>query len=157
MQKLKFILTIVAILSLHSIGRAASPLSTSASSPTEETFGTDKSPSKESIRIAQMKFYSALSLSEYEKLKGKKLNFFEKIAFKSSQQSMKKMLKAYSDGEGPSIFQKIGWLCKGILLGPIALLIGYLFFKDEERELIKWIWFGFAGFVIILLLVLFVA
>lgn len=66
------------------------------------------------------------------------------------------MLKHYSYGDSPTVLQKISWLLKGILLGPIALLIGYLFLKDEERKLIKWIWFGFAGWLIILGIILFV-
>jgi hypothetical protein len=67
---------------------------------------------------------------------------------------MKKMLKHYEFGDEPTTLQKISWLLKGLLFGPIALLIGYLFFKDEERELIKWIWFGFAGFTIIVVALL---
>jgi hypothetical protein len=64
------------------------------------------------------------------------------------------MLKQYDYGDGPNTLSKISWLLKGLLLGPIALLIGYLFLKDDDRELIKWIWFGIAGFAILVAAIL---
>jgi lipoprotein signal peptidase len=64
---------------------------------------------------------------------------------------MKRLLKSYDYGDGSTILQKISWLLKGILLGPIAVLLAYIFLKDEERELIKWAWFGCIGFAAILI------
>ncbi|HSN09946.1 MAG TPA: hypothetical protein VLS85_12980, partial [Hanamia sp.] len=84
--------------------------------------------------------------AEYGKLRGKQLNFLERISFRLSQHRMKHMLKNYEYGDGPGTLQKISWLIKGLLFGPLALIIGYLFLKDDDRELIKWIWFGFIGF-----------
>lgn len=110
----------------------------------------------EKMKVLQMQRFAKMTLGDYEKLKGHRLNFFEKLSFKTSKRRINKILTRYSYGDGPTVVQKIGWLCKGILLGPIALLIGYLFLKDEERELIKWIWFGFAGWLIILGIILFV-
>lgn len=66
------------------------------------------------------------------------------------------MLNQYDYGE-VGTFQKINWLVKGLVLGPIVVLLGYLFLQDEERELIKWAWFGFAGWVIIVAAILLVA
>lgn len=115
----------------------------------------DKNPNlKKELRLAQLKLYTSLSVQEYEKLRGKKLNFFQKLSFKLSQRRMKNVLKAYSYGDGPSVFQKIGWLCKGILLGPLAVILAYAFLKDEERELIKWAWFGCIGFAAIVIILL---
>ncbi|MBS1918289.1 MAG: hypothetical protein JST87_18630 [Bacteroidetes bacterium] len=101
-----------------------------------------------------MQLFSKMTIADYEKLKGRKLNFFERLSFKLSQRRAKKMLKYYEYGEGPTTLQKISWLLKGLLLGPIALLLGYLFLKDDDRELIKWIWFGFAGFAAIVVIIL---
>ncbi|MEO6547397.1 MAG: hypothetical protein ABIN94_05335 [Ferruginibacter sp.] len=111
----------------------------------------------QNYRVAQMKQFIGLTADRYGVLRGKKLNFLEKISFHVTQRRMKKMLKTYEYGDEPTTLQKISWLLKGLLFGPLALLFGYLFLKDEERELIKWIWFGFAGFaaiVVVLLLTL---
>ena len=105
-------------------------------------------------RLEQMKFYCSLSLKEYEKFRGKKLNFFQKLLFKSSQHRMKQMLKGNESGDGLRTIDKISWLCRGILLGPIAIAMAYIFLKDDERGLIKWAWFGFAGFVGVIVAVL---
>ena len=98
-------------------------------------------------RITQMKRIVSMTVEEYGKWKGKKLNFFERLSFKISQHRMKQLLKYYEFGE-PTTLQKIAWLLKGLLLGPIALLFVYLFASDDERDLIKWVWYGFAGWVV---------
>ena len=107
----------------------------------------DPVPPKQAEQIIKMKWFVKMTTEEYGKLRGKKLNFLERISFKMSQHRMKKMLQQYDYGE-PSIFQKISWLLKGLILGPIALLLVYLFANDEEQELIQWTWFGFAGWVV---------
>lgn len=104
---------------------------------------------KKQMMIAQMKVFAALSSKEYEKIVGHNLNFLEKFSFKTSQHRVKKMLVQYQNGDEPSTLSKISWLLKGLLLGPLALLLGYIFLKDDDRALIKWIWFGFAGFAVI--------
>ena len=109
---------------------------------------------KDQLMVARMRFFVNMSAEQYGKLKGKKLNFFERLSFKVSQRRMKLMLKAYDDGDGPTTLQKISWLLKGLLFGPLALILGYIFLKDDERELIKWIWFGFIGFAAFVVAVL---
>jgi hypothetical protein len=99
------------------------------------------------LEIARMKWYCSLSIADYAQLQGKKLNYFQRLSFHLSQNRMKSMLKNYDYGE-TSTLQKISWLLKGLLLGPIALLIAYLFVGEDDRELIKWVWFGFAGWVV---------
>jgi len=106
----------------------------------------------DSARINQIKMLSALTAAKYGELKGKKLNALQRLAFNLSKQRMKSLLKHLS--AEPNILSKISWLLKGVLLGPIALAIGYLIFKDEDRELIKWIWFGCIGFAIIAAIIL---
>jgi hypothetical protein len=110
-------------------------------------------PAEQSLRVAQMKMFTNLTITQYEKLSGKKLNFFGRLSFRMSQNRMKKMLKRYDYGE-VSTLQKISWLLKGLLLGPIAVLLAYIFLHDEEAELIKWTWFGFAGWAIIVGIIL---
>jgi len=108
--------------------------------------------SKQKLMIMQMKWFVHLTSADYEKLRGKKLNFIERVAFKLNQRRMKQMLKHYK--EEPGIFNKIGWLVKGLLFGPLAVLLAYIFLRDDDRELIKWVWFGFAGWAIILVALL---
>ena len=124
------------------------PLSNSVSKPKQE--------STEQLKIYQMQRFAKMTLSEYEIKKGRKLNFFERLSFRSTQHRITKMLKRYDDGDGPNTLSKISWFFKGLLFGPLALILGYIFLKDDERQVLKWAWFGFAGFLIILGIVLFI-
>ena len=110
-------------------------------------------PGKNEQILQQMRWFAGLTAKDYGKIRGKKLNFFERLSFKLNQHRVRQMLKDY--GDEPTVFQKISWCFKGLILGPIALLLGYIFMRDEQRELLKWIWFGFAGWCIILALLLF--
>lgn len=152
MKKSALLATFFAIFLITTNARAAVPASSDFSLPDNST-----APPKSKIdqlRLAQMKLFAAMTLNDYEKLKGKKLNFMERLTFKISQHRMKKMVRLYEYGEGPTTLQKIGALLKGLLSGPIAVILGYIFLKDDDRELIKWIWFGFAGFAIIIAIIL---
>ena len=114
----------------------------------------EKNPkNKQELMMMKMKWFVQLTPADYGKLRGKKMNFFERAAFKLSQHRMKKMLKHYNQ-EYPGTLQKISWLIKGLLLGPLAVLLAYIFLKDDDRELIKWAWIGFAGFAIIIAVLL---
>jgi len=111
------------------------------------------SPGNNEQMIAKMKWFAGLSVKAYEKLRGKRMNFFERISFKINQRRAKQLLKQY-DADGATVLQKISWCFKGLILGPIALILGYIFIAEEERDLLKWIWFGFAGWCIILAIIL---
>jgi hypothetical protein len=152
MKRLLF--TLLALLILNFNGWAISPSSTFPILHKIELVEHPVQSTNIQFRIDQMKLFISLTPEKYGELRGKKLNFPEKLSFKVSHRRMKKMLKHYEYGDEPTTLQKISWLCQGLLLGPIALIVGYLFLKDEERELIKWIWFGFAGFAIIFLALL---
>lgn len=154
MKNQNFLFTLVAILALNFIFLTAFASSTIPLSSITEPTSNLPLPKKDQIRIAQMRQFISLTSEEYGKLSGHKLNLIEKFTFKISQRRMAKMLKHYDYGDGPNTLSKISWLVKGLLLGPIALLLGYLFLKDDDRELIKWIWFGFAGFSIIVVALL---
>lgn len=149
MQKSKQLLILVTLL-VFNYGAFAAVLP----STINETATTSVAPKKElsvtdALRVAQMKAFAGMTAEKYGELRGKKLNLLEKLAFKANQQRAKNLLKAYSKHDEPNVLSKISWLVKGLLFGPLALLFGYLFLKDDDRELIKWIWFGFAGFVAI--------
>jgi hypothetical protein len=113
----------------------------------------DPVPSKQALKVAQMKAFTSLSVEQYGQLRGRKLNFFERQSFLISQHRMKKMLQHYDYGDVTTL-QKISWLLKGLLLGPIAVALAYIFLHDEETELIKWTWFGFAGMAVAVGLIL---
>jgi hypothetical protein len=153
MKSPRLLLAFAAIFILHFNGFPALPLSTSPSLPATTVVASSQLTAKEQFRIAQMKKFTSLSVGEYGKLRGEKLNFFEKISFKLSQRRMKQMLRHYEYGEVTTL-QKISWLLKGLLLGPIAVALAYIFIPEDDRELIKWVWFGFAGFAIIVAIIL---
>lgn len=159
MKSQKLFFTLLAIFVLNFNGWAASPYAALSSNrllsdhKTEST-GNSKLFAKDELRIEQMKLFVSLTPEKYGELRGKKLNFIEKASFNLSKHRMKQMLKYYQYGDGPSTLSKISWLLKGLLFGPIALALGYIFLKDDDRELIKWIWFGFIGFAAIVVLVI---
>ncbi len=149
----KVIFSLITIFFLHFISNntfAISPVVAAGS----VTADGDHLSAKDQVRIAQMRVFVNMTVEQYGKLRGKKLNFFERLSFRASQRRMKLMLKAYDDGDGPGTLEKISWLIKGLLFGPLALIVGYIFLKDDERELIKWIWFGFIGFAAIAVIIL---
>lgn len=147
MKSLKLLFCMVFFATLHFHGYAALTPSTVVLLPKIQEHTKAKKPNKEQLKIAQMKWFTSLSVKDYEKLSGKKLNFFARVSFKMSQQRMQKMIKHYDWGE-PSTLSKISWFGKGFVLGPIGVLLAYLFLRDEDRELIKWAWFGFAGLAV---------
>lgn len=149
MRKQKMVLVLLMALLLNNYGWSAVPIMKES---LPYALNNSQDLKADSSRANQMKVLSALTAAKYGELKGKKLNVLQRLAFNLSKQRMKSMLKNLS--AEPNVLSKISWLLKGILLGPIALGIGYLIFKDEDRELIKWIWFGCIGFAIIAAIVL---
>ena len=154
MKNQKFLFLLVTFFALNFIFLTTFAASTYSVSAISEPASNSSLPPKDQIRIAQMRQFISMTPEAYRKLSGYKLNFIEKFTFKISQHRMKKMLKRYDYGDGPNTVTKISWLLKGLFLGPIALILGYIFLKDDDRELIKWIWFGFAGFSIIVVALL---
>jgi hypothetical protein len=151
MKPTKLLCTFFVLLIFNCSIRAAVPLY--AVLPATEPADNTTLQKGDQLHIAQMKLFLSLTPATYGKLRGRKLHLPERIAFRLTQRRMKKMLTMY-DGDGPDTLQKISWFFKGLILGPIALILGYLLLKDDERELIKWIWFGFIGFAAILALLL---
>src|ERR1700735_3287617 len=98
MKSPKLLLAFSVIFLVHINGFASMPLSTVPSLPVTKIFDNSHLTAKQQFRIAQMKKFTSLSVEEYGKLRGKKLNFFEKISFKLSQRRMKQMLRRYEYG-----------------------------------------------------------
>ena len=146
MKPKKIFFVLAALFALNFTSHAAFVIAPRSSGLKNEVVNNSHLSYKDQIRVAQMKTFINLTPGQYGKLRGKKLNFFGRMAFRLSQHRMKQMLKSNDYGDGPTTFEKISWLLKGLLLGPIALILGYIFLKDDDRELIKWIWFGFIGF-----------
>lgn len=154
MRKVKTLLSLMAILLFHAGAFALIPLTTATEEGVKVQGQSVNGSNDVNLSRQQIEFFANLSVKDYEALKSKKLNFFERLAFKTSQHRLKQMLK--KDDGNVNTLSKISWFAKGLLFGPLALLLGYLFLKDDDRELIKWIWFGTIGFVLIAALVVIV-
>ncbi|MBN8837655.1 MAG: hypothetical protein J0I09_10365 [Sphingobacteriia bacterium] len=153
MRKTIFILPFLLFILLTPVCFGAVP-----SLPMERTHKVDSAQNMraqaDKQRLNQLKVFTGLTLDQYQKITGRKMGLLERISFKMTQRKAKKMLNHYAYGDDITVFQKISWFFKGLLFGPLALLFGYLFLKDDERELIKWIWFGTIGFAALLILFL---
>ncbi|MES1224761.1 MAG: hypothetical protein ABUT20_55230 [Bacteroidota bacterium] len=148
----KLLFSLVAIFAFSFIGYSANAASVNLSAAVKN----EPLPDDKDHMRRQLQWFAGLTLKDYESLRGKKLNMFEKFSFRINQRRAKQMLK-HADWDEVTVWQKISWCFKGLILGPIALILGYIFLKDEERVLIKWIWFGFAGWCAVLALILLAA
>ncbi len=110
--------------------------------------------------FASMTVQDFLSLTpkKYAELTGKKLTLSQKISLKMAQARVKKLAKKNKDLQVMSFAQgidttdfSIGGFILGLLLGVIGVLIAYLI---GDQAVIKWSWFGFAVWGIIVLLAL---
>ena len=98
-----------------------------------------------------MKWFVNLSPKEYGKMRGKKLNIFEKLSFKLTQFRMKQQLKANKSGDS----EGVNWagFALGGFLGLIGVLGAYIFSKD--KNFIKWTWVGCGVWILLALLFIF--
>jgi hypothetical protein len=109
---------------------------------------------------------SRMTVKDLQQLTGKKMKFFDKLAFKRAQKQLKNNInydgtfnskkiekfitKGRGDGEG---FQAGGFFL-GFLLGLIGILIAYLIKDDQKRNRVKWAWIGFGAWIAILLVLI---
>jgi hypothetical protein len=98
------------------------------------------------VQIAQLSFFANMTIEAYATYKGHKLNFVEKAYFKMNQKKAKRFLKkhGYYDDD-LTLIQKLGSFAKGFLFGPIIIPLMYIFAKEEERAMIRWMWYGFGA------------
>ena len=97
-----------------------------------------------------MRWFSKLSPKEYGNMRGKKLNFFERLSFKATQNRMKKQLRAADSGES----EGVNWagLGLGFFLGLLGVLGAYIF--SDDKNFIKWTWIGCGVWLLIVLLII---
>ena len=141
---MKQLLYVTFLLTLYTTGYTATPSNPLICSVDVSVAEDPKPPVNEQVRIMQMKKFVEMTPAGYERLSGKKMHVLQKIAFKLSQKRMKNMLRSYRYGN-VSVLQKISWFLRGMLFGPFAVLLAYIFTTEDNRELIKWAWFGFAA------------
>lgn len=117
-------------------------------------------------QISLMEF-STMKVKDYEKLSGKSLNFFQKIAFKSNQKQLRRSIAADGTIKNDELIKSasasdlttgfhLGGFALGLFLGPIGVLIAYLIHGDAsvDKNRIKWSWIGFAVAFLLWLLIL---
>jgi len=107
---------------------------------------------------------STISVKDFEKLTGRELKFFDRLAFKGAQKKLRnsisndgtitnkrllKFINADSDGSGFNI----GGFLLGFFLGLIGVLIAYLINNDNNSSRRKWSWIGFGVAAVISLIV----
>jgi hypothetical protein len=113
------------------------------------------------VSVAEL---TTMSIQEFEKANGKKLNFLEKRVFKMSQRKLSRMIDADGNIDQKAMDQfaakelastgdfNIGGFVLGLLLSIIGVLIAYLIDK-KGSSLVKWAWIGAAvGLAIYLIL-----
>jgi hypothetical protein len=106
---------------------------------------------------------SQIKVKEMEVLTGKKMKFWDRLAFKAAQKQLRSSInKDYTidnrrlnklaakapDGSG----FHLGGFALGFLLGLIGVLIAYLINDDKKSTRVKWAWIGFAAWVVILII-----
>jgi len=106
---------------------------------------------------------SKISTSDFQKLTGEKMNWFNKFSFKMTQHKLrqnidkdgtfnrKRMAKFFGSKTGSAA----GGFALGLFLSFIGVAIAY-FIKDEHKHnRVTWAWIGFAvGFIIFLIVLL---
>jgi hypothetical protein len=152
MTKVKLFLTIVALSVATFSANAVGILSVNPTLkvvPASAIGNTPTNLSKEQ-KLQFMKWFTSLTPKEYGAIRGKKLNFFEKVSFKLVQYRMKQQLKsAYSDGsDGPNW----GGLALGFFLGLLGVLGAYIF--SDDSNFIKWTWIGCGIWIVLVLLII---
>ncbi len=102
---------------------------------------------KKQQELAVMKMVSEMSVKDYEKMTGKKMNLIDRLSFKTLKSGFKKMMKGNNDGTGFNIW--------GFLLGFYFGLFGVLIcYTSKDRNFRKWAWIGFGVFGIILAIII---
>lgn len=109
---------------------------------------------------------SRIKIKDFETLRGQKMKFFDRLAFKAAQKKVresidndgtinnKKLNKALTKKKGGETGFHVGGFALGFLLGLIGVLIAYLIKDDYKQNRVKWAWLGFGVYVAILLVIL---
>lgn len=113
-------------------------------------------------KTISLKELSTISKSDLELLRGKKMGFFEKIAFNKAQKQLKKGMdengtitskklnKVLTSKKAGETGFHLGGFALGFFVGLIGVLIAYVAFDDDfKKNRIKWSWIGFAAFAVL--------
>lgn len=98
---------------------------------------------------AMMEMVVKMSVKDYEVMTGKKMNFFERLAFKAEKKRFEKQLKR---AEATSEGFNIGGFLLGFLLGLLGVLLAYIFSHDSNLR--KWSWIGLGAAVVVALILI---
>jgi len=105
-----------------------------------------------------------IKVKDFEKLRGQKMKFADRIAFKAAQKKVRDNID--TDGtinnkhfnrmfkqSGETGFH-IGGFALGFFLGLIGVLIAYIINDDYKRNRTKWAWIGLGAYVAIILVII---
>lgn len=160
----KFLLTFIAIaFAICSFGSAtiSEPLATKTVPNASEIL----IPIGTTGKTVSLLDLSRMSRQELETATGKKMKFFERLAFKRAQKKLhdgisddgtitnKKFKKLYNEKGGETGFH-LGGFALGFFLSLIGVLIAYLINDDYKANRVKWAWIGMGVYVLIYLIVI---
>lgn len=109
--------------------------------------------------------FSKLKPDEYEKLAHVKLNFLDRMKYRSAMKKLRNKIAADGTIKDKKLEENLrsssdftedfhlGGAALGLLLGPIGVLIAYLIEDDNKSVRIKWAWIGFVAWIIFALLI----
>lgn len=101
---------------------------------------------------------SRINIKYVELMIGKKMKLFDRLNFKIIQ----KKLRDHINSDGSIINRKqvnsftkdkkvkrggLGGFVLGCLLGPVGVLIAYLFKDEHKKNRVKWAWIGLIAFI----------
>ena len=98
---------------------------------------------------------SEISVKDFQRLSGKKMNFKDKVSFKMKQRQLKKNINydgSFSKKRVEKYFNKaalggafsLSGLALGLFLSLIGVLIAYLITTGDKKGRIIWAWIGCA-------------
>ena len=104
---------------------------------------------------------SEISVKDFEVFTDKKMNFFERIAFKLIQKKVKKSIHENGTIKNEKLRKLLtglpedqtrfhtGGFVLGFLVGLPGVLISYIIKDDHKQRRVKWSWIGFAARAVI--------
>jgi hypothetical protein len=117
-------------------------------------------------KVITLQELADMKASDYAKLTGKKMKFFDRVGFKIAQKKLrnsinpdgtlnsKKLEKNLRKAADGTTGFHLGGFALGFLLGLIGVLIAYLLSDENKQNRVKWAWLGLlAGFIFWLLII----
>jgi hypothetical protein len=102
---------------------------------------------------------SQMSIKDVEELRGTKMKFADRIAFKAAQRQLKKNINADGTIDSKRLQKQLkkggetgfhfGGFALGFLLGIIGVIIAYIIKDDYKRNRVKWAWIGMVAWIVI--------